>query len=186
MKKISSILFMAIVMIASLGLTSCGDDNEIIKSTEQIMAEAYAGVYSGTDNINVRMIKNSWDYSTANPVEYRITSNTDGSINISVPEETYTNTQIGDITIGAYTIDSLKFNPLTGYTRLLKGVNTKVHFQATGNDKMPIKLNDDYAFTGDASIITVSRGTDGSISVKNIYTLGKSPVVITNTFKGTK
>lgn len=187
MKRLSFLFLIASMVVASLSLASCGDDddNEDVNEAKRAIASQYVGTYSGNDKINVNMATVSWDYTTANAVSYRITSNNDGSINVTIPEETYTDTQIGDITVGSYTIDSLKYNVLTGFTRAYKGSGARVHFKSTGGN-YPIILNDNYAFTSDACVISVTRSTAGVIQVKNAYVLGKSPVVITNSFTGTK
>lgn len=185
MKRLSFFFMFASLVVASLTLASCGDDEDINNAKNGI-AQGYVGTYSGKDNLSVNMTALGWDYTTANNVLYRISANNDGTINVTMPEETYANTQIGDIAIGSYTIDSLKLVG-TVYTRLYKGSNAKVHFKSTGTTQYPIILNDDYAFTSDACVITVSRGQgDGNIQIKNAYVLGHSPVLITHSFIGTK
>lgn len=190
MKRFSFVFLFASLFIAGLSLASCGDDdnNEDYNEAQRAIASQYVGTFSGNDNINVgmTMTSSSWDYSTAGVVSYTITSNSDGTINVTVPQETYSNTQIGNITIGSYTIDSLKYNIVTGYTRAYKGSGAKVHFESTGGENYPIILNSDYTFTSDACVISVTRSTVGIIQIKNIYALGNSPVLITHSFTGTK
>lgn len=186
MKRLDFFFLLVSIVMASFTLTSCGDDdNEDVNNAKNAIAQGYVGTYSGTDNLNVGMAAVSWNYSTANSVSYRITANNDGTINVTMPEETYTDTQIGNITIGSYTIDSLKY-VVAGYTRAYKGSKAKVHFSSTGSDKYPIVLNDNYSFSSDACVITVNRTSDGTIQINNAYVLGKSPVLIKHTFTGTK
>lgn len=187
MKRLSTIILAVSVVVAGFALASCGDDDNDDNTTVQnAIAQSYAGQYAGTDSLNVRMAVVSWGYNTASPVTYTITANSDGTVRLTMPEETYTDTQIGDITIGSYSIDSLKYNILTGYTRAYKGTNAKVHFRSTGGVNYPIVLNDDYAFKSSECFVRVSRQADGSIRVENAYILGNSPVLITNTFAGRK
>lgn len=187
MKRLSFFFMLAALVVAGFGLTSCGDDdNDDLNNGLNAIAESYVGTYSAKDSIKVGMGRVSWDYATDGNVSYRITKNSDGSINVIIPEETYSNTQIGDIKIGSYTIDSLKYNVLTGFTRAYKGSAAKVHFESTGGTQYPITLNGDYAFESDACVISVKKDLAGALQVKNIYVLGKSPVLITNSFAGRK
>lgn len=187
MKRLSFVLMFAALVMTGFTLASCGDDdNNGLNEVENAIAATYVGTYSAKDSIKVGMGKISWDYTTANAVSYRITSNSNGTINITIPEETYANTQIGDIKIGSYTIDSLKYNIVTGFTRAYKGSAAKVHFESTGGAQYPFTFNDDYSFTSDACLISVKKDAAGVLTVKNVYALGKSPVLITNSFKGTK
>lgn len=187
MKRLSFLFLFVSLFVASLGLVSCSDDdNEDLNDAENAIAAQYVGNYSGNDKINVGMGKLSWDYTTDGAVTYRITKNNNGTINVEIPIEEYKDTQIGNINIGSYEIDSLKYNPLTGFTRAYKGSAAKVHFQSTGSQDYPVILNGDYDFESEACVISVTRSTAGVIQVKNIYTLGHSPVLITNSFTGTK
>lgn len=188
MKKFSFVFMFAALVMASFSLASCSDDddNNDLNEAARAIAASYAGTYSAQDSITVGMGRTSWKYNTANPVSYRITVNNDYSINVAIPEETYSDTEIGNIKIGAYTIDSLKYNPLTGYTRAYKGSAAKVHFESTGGTQYPIVLNGDYGFESDACIISVRKDATGALVINNVYTLGKSPVLITNSFKATK
>lgn len=187
MKRLSFVLMFAALVMTGFTLASCGDDdNNDLNEVENAIAASYVGNYSAKDSLKVGMGRLSWDYATANAVSYRITSNSNGTINITIPEETYANTQIGNIKIGSYTIDSLKYNIITGFTRAYKGSAAKVHFESTGGTQYPIVLNDDYSFTSDTCLISVKKDATGQLTVKNVYTLGKSPVLITNSFKGAK
>lgn len=206
MKKFWSVFMFAALVMAGFTLASCGNDDDDNTTTEvrPTVAEQYQGTYSGIDNLNVSMSMGprslSWDYATANAVSYTITANADNTINVLVPTESYSNTQIGDITIGsndqvAYQIDSLKYDEATrSFTRTYKGINEKVPFTSTGGtfdnpagEKVPVPpISGEFSFLNDNCVITVSKDSDGKLVVKNVYGLGNCPMLITNSFSGTR
>lgn len=192
MKRLSIVSMSAVLMLSGMMFAACSDDDDDNKTKPEeqpTMAQQYQGTYSGVDSINVGMGRVQWDYATAQSVSYTITANSDGTINVSLPDESYLNTQIGDMNIGKYEIDSLRYDSVSNsFTRAYADISTKVSFSSTGGayGQMQIPaINGEFAFAQNP-VITVSKSSDGSINIRNAYGLGRSPVQITNTFKGAK
>lgn len=166
---------------------ACGDDDDNAgggPDPAPSIADRYAGTYSGIDSMNVNMGSLNWGYKTAGNVPYILVAH-DNMLRITFPEETYTDTQIGDITIGSYTIDSLTYNG-TSFTRSYQHTSETVHFKSTGGTDYPVKLDNTYPFIDKRCQVTVTMQPDGTVLVNNSYVLRDSPVLITHTFSGSK
>lgn len=184
MKRLSSILLFASIMLAGLTLASCGDDDNDDKTTAlKAIADQYAGSYTATDSLNVAT---RWGYHSDSQVTYRITANDDGTINVTVPAETYQNTQVGNLSIGSYTISNISYNVLTGYTKAYKGDGVSTTFQAVSPDGTVTINPGTYEFSDDACVISVNRSATGQITIANVYKLGKSPMIVYTVFKAAK
>lgn len=175
---------LASLMVASLTLASCGDDDNNDDKTTALkaIADSYAGSYTATDSLNV---SGMWGYKSDAPATYRITANADGTINLTVPAETYKDTQIGDISIGSYTISNISYTLIGGgrYTKAYKGDGISTTFQATSPDGRVTINPGTYEFNDDACVVTIRKHTAGQITVANVYKLGKSPMIIYTVFK---
>lgn len=185
MKRLSTIILAVSVVVAGFALASCGDDdNDGDKTTAlKAIADQYAGSYTATDSLNVAT---QWGYYSDSQVTYRITANDDGTINVTVPAETYSNTQVGNLTIGSYTISNISYNVLTGYTKAYKSDGISTTFQAVSPSGAIIINPGTYDFSDDACVISVNRSATGQVTIANVYKLGKSPMIIYTVFKATK
>lgn len=137
---------------------------------------ALPGTYDGNNTIVVGGPTNSY---TAENVSYTIEANEDGTINVTTSKEEYKNTAMGDMVISPFTIKNLSFDETNQvYTRDYSQDSISTHVSGA-------TINGDFVF-GEGSNITVKREKDGSITIQNTYKLGKMPLLINGTFKGTK
>ncbi|MCM1004971.1 MAG: calycin-like domain-containing protein [Prevotella sp.] len=144
---------------------------------EPTMAEKYAGVYGGTQEITVG---GQFTYSTW--VEYTLTAEEDGTLTVSIPEYSLANTQMGDLTLGAVTIKGLEYDEAKGgFYRMYANDGIMQHFLAVnGGTTM---FDKDYELGGESSIF-ISL-TDKTIHVENPFKLGAMPLPMTGKFEGT-
>lgn len=144
---------------------------------EPTMANVTAGVYKGTNNVNVGGV---YDYKT--DISYTITANPDSTINIEVPEYTLTGTIMGDLKLGAYTIENVAYDKKNDQFHQEYGkYGLSQEFTATQNGKVTMQGN--YKFT-DNSYIIVKRTVYG-LQVENSFQLGKMPFPIVAKFEST-
>lgn len=144
---------------------------------EPTMANVTAGVYKGTNNVNVG---GTYDYKT--DITYTITANPDSTINIEVPEYTLTGTIMGDLKLGAYTIENVAYDKEKDQFYQEYGkYGLSQEFTATQNGK--VTMQGDYKFT-DNSYIIVKRTVYG-LQVENSFQLGKMPFPIVAKFEST-
>jgi len=177
MKKILSLaLLLLAAMMTTATFTACGDDDDNPNTTET-PAQKAAGTYSGTDKVTIR---GTWTYESS--ADYIITANNDGTINLTVGEEKYSKTVIGDIIQGTFTIKNIPYEATThSFTKNYKADEIKAHVKTS-------IMDDDYLLSSDTETITVTPQEDGSIKVVNSqYTYGeKMPFKIDAEFTGTR
>lgn len=141
-------------------------------------ASLYAGAFKGTQTLTVGGM---YTYSTE--VTYTITAEADGTLSVSIPEYSLTNTMMGDLTLGSLTIKGLAYDEAKGgFYRLYANDGLKQHFKAVngGNTTM----DKDYDLGGSSNIlITLS---DKGIEVDNPFKLGAMPLPLTAAFSGEK
>lgn len=177
MKKILSLtLLLFAAMMTTATFTACGDDDDDNPTTET-PAQKAAGTYSGTDKVT---IGGQWTYESS--ADYIITANNDGTINLTVGEEKYANTVIGDITQGTFTIKNIPYNAASlSFTKNYAADKIYAHVKSPTMDK-------DYLLSSETETITVTPQADGSIKVVNSqYTYGtRMPFKIDAEFTGTR
>lgn len=111
-------------------------------------------------------------------VTYQITANGDGTINVVVPEYTLDNTQIGNLTLGSYTVSNIAYDKEKGsFYRDYKDDNLVFHFKAENGGQTT--MDGDYSFT--LGRIEV-KNSDAGISIVNNFQMGRMPFPITSTF----
>lgn len=143
-----------------------------------------AGTYSAYDNIDVGGM-GSFKYTSADSVSYVITAVSDTAINVTVPEQQYNGTVMGDLTTGSYTISNIAWDASqNAYVRSYKDDGIKFHFHAVNNGT--VTYDQDYNLDKDACKITVTPNEDGTITISNAYQMGAMPMVIYGTFTGSR
>ena len=111
-------------------------------------------------------------------VTYVITANEDGTVNVTVPAFTLDNTQIGNLTLGSYTIANVAYDADKGvFYRDYTQDNLSFHFKAEGG---MTELDNDYTFTQLGNIEV--RKTETGITIVNNFQPGRMPFPITSTF----
>ena len=173
MKKwLSFVLLFAAVLMTNV-LASCGDDDNETTTV--------AGTYTGTDSLHFGM--GTMAYKTAaKDVKYVVTENSDKSINVTFPEETYDFTatvpMVGKIVQGSYTVRNIPYdNTLKAYY-LDYSNKANAHVSISG-----MKIDKDYDVTLGQITVTFTGST---MAVINIHKFGSMPMPLTATFIGTK
>lgn len=125
------------------------------------------------------MVGDSYGPYVNSDVTYTVTANEDGTINVVIPEYTLDNTQIGNLTLGTYTISNIAYDEEKGaFYRDYTGDDLSFHFKVIkdGNTTM----DNDYTFT-QLGNITV-KSVNGTITIENNFQPGKMPFPITSTY----
>ena len=148
---------------------------------EASAASKVAGNYTGTTSLNVGGMFGPFTSAT---VEYKVTANEDGSINVTASEEKYTGvTMVGNLTLGTYTVKNLAYDKATNsFSRDYSEDGIKVFFKS---DNIGKKEGEDYAF-GKTSKMTVTLAEDGTLTITNNYKVGRMPFPISATYTGKK
>ena len=147
---------------------------------EASAASKVAGSYTGTTSLEVVGMPGSY---TSPTVEYKVTANEDGSINVTASEEKYTGVpMVGNLTIGTYTVKNLSYDKATNsFVRDYSKDGIKVHLKSDGM----MKLDKDYPFQATSKMI-VKLGENGALTITNNYSLTGMPMSISATYTGTK
>ena len=148
---------------------------------EASAASKVAGNYTGTTSLTVGGVFGPFTSAT---VEYKVTANEDGSINVTASEEKYTGvTMVGNLTLGTYTVKNLAYDKATNsFSRDYSEDGIKVFFKS---DNIGKKEGEDYAF-GKTSKMTVTLAEDGTLTITNKYKVGTMPFPISATYTGKK
>lgn len=140
-----------------------------------------AGSYVGSNSL---MIGGMMGPFVDEDSQYTITANADGTINLTTAEEQYLNTQMGDITLGSYTISNIAYDESTKmFMRKYGADGLKAHLKTMKDGQ--VGLDGEYSF-GSLSEVKLSLGADGQLKIVNSYTLGNMPFGIEATYNGTK
>ncbi len=183
MKKwLSFVLLFAAVLMTNV-LVSCGDDNNDVKTT-------VAGTYTGTDSLHFGMMGAAYKTAAEN-VKYTITENSNGTINVMLPQETYDFTatvpMVGKIVQGSYTVKNIPFDKAKNAYYLDYSYsdkeedadkNVSVHVSISG-----MKIDKNYDLTV-GQITVIFAGS--TVTVVNVHKFGNMPMPLTATFIGTK
>ena len=148
---------------------------------EASAASKVAGSYTGTTSLKVGGMFGPFTSAT---VEYKVTANEDGSINVTASEEKYTGVTVaGNLTLGTYTVKNLAYDKATNsFSRDYSEDGIKVHFKSNGGS---MNKDEDYAF-GKTSKMTVTLAEDGTLTITNNYKIGAMPFAISATYTGKK
>ncbi len=148
---------------------------------EASAASKVAGNYTGTTSLTVGGVFGPFTSAT---VEYKVTANEDGSINVTASEEKYTGVTVaGNLTLGTYTVKNLAYDKATNsFSRDYSEDGIKVFFKS---DNIGKKEGEDYAF-GKTSKMTVTFAEDGTLTITNNYKIGAMPFPISATYTGKK
>lgn len=150
------------------------DNIKEVTFTEETIADTFAGTYSGMNDVS---INNQWTYSTG--IDYVITANQDGTINLQVPEYTLTGTVMGDMTIGAYTVSNIAYDEASkSFVRDYSQDGISLHVKAVKDGKT--SLDGDYTM-GEGCNVVIEK-TDEGLRVVNAFKMGSMPFLIVATF----
>ncbi len=149
-----------------------------------------AGTFGGTNSVNVG---DQWTYTA--DIDYEITANEDGSINLTLPEYTLTDTEIGDLTLGGYTITGITFDMSRGaFYSDYGSKGLKMHFKAVKDGQTTMDKDYDLSPDSHISIEPINKGVKQGVKVVNTFGLGtigengkyqtSMPFDLTATFEG--
>ena len=166
MNKLFSFLSAGLILMAGALVTSCGDDDPV--------PSGLAGTWNTTMNVNIVE-----DQPLSVNVDYVISDNADGSINVVVPDYSLT-VQMGprqmQMNIGSFTVKNIAYD-----------VDRKAYYKAFADGSLGLEFNmvgapaKTYKFDNSkcTSEITVSATNDGKVSIVNNYSLeGSMPYAI--------
>ena len=174
MKKwLSFVLLFAAVLMTNV-LASCGDDDNNETTT-------VAGTYTGTDSLHFGMGPTAYK-TGAKDVKYVVTENSNGSIDVTFPEETYDFTatvpMVGKIVQGSYTVKNIPYDSTLKAYYLDYSNKANAHVSISG-----MKIDKDYDVTLGQITVTFTGST---MTVINIHKFGGMPMPLTATYIGTK
>ena len=105
-------------------------NNIVFEPAELTEAQKIAGTYTGKDSINVGGM---FPYYAEAEGEYKITANTDGTINVTLPEEKFSQTAIGDLVVGSFTVSNIAWDESAqAFVRNYSKDGIKFHFKYNG------------------------------------------------------
>lgn len=152
-------------------------NNIVFEPAELTEAQKIAGTYTGKDSINVGGM---FPYYAEAEGEYKITANTDGTINVTLPEEKFSQTAIGDLVVGSFTVSNIAWDESAqAFVRNYSKDGIKFHFKSN-------TMDNDYALDKDNCKMTVKSNADGTVTILNTYQMGRMPFPIYSTVVVTK
>jgi len=139
------------------------------KASEDIK---FSGTYLGDISYSVMGMN-----FTAKNTGYCFWVNSDGTYSVQVLGQKIAGTPMGDITLGAYTIDKVSFDVKTRtFSKAYSDDNIKVKYQMGGGANKETVLSE--------ANIKGTFGTDGSLQVENTFKFGTMPIPLTGIFNG--
>lgn len=139
-----------------------------------------SGDYKGTNSIKVG---GTFGPYAAADVTYKVSANADGTINIMIPEEQYSGTPMGDLTLGSFTVSNIAYDEASkSFVRDYSSDGIKVHFTAKKDGN--VTIDKDYEFKN--AKITLKSEDNGKLTVENDYQLGSMPFPIKANYSGEK
>lgn len=137
------------------------------------------GSYLGKTQLKVG---SSFGPFTSATVSYGITTNEDGTINVTASEEKYTGvTMMGNLTLGTYTVKNLAYDESSkSFVRDYSNDGIKVHFKAES-----MSIDKDYSFKAPCKMV-VTVGENGMVTITNNYSLEHMPFPISAVYTGEK
>jgi len=120
-------------------------------------------------------------------VTYELRRYKDGGtdkLDVTVPSYSLTNTVMGDLTLGTYTVKGLVYDEAQGgYYRDYKNDGLKFHFTAVQGGKTTMDKDYDFATDKDNNILVKYEGNNVS-SIVNTFQVGTMPFGIVSVFSG--
>lgn len=152
-------------------------NNIVFEPAELTEAQKIAGTYTGKDSINVG---GSLPYKADTATDYVITANDDNTINITLPEEKFSGTMIGDLVVGTYTVKNIAWDESAqAFVRNYSKDGIKFHFKSSS-------LDNDYTLDNEKCEIKVKSNGNGTVTITNTYQMGRMPFPIYSTVVPTK
>lgn len=114
---------------------------------------------------------------------HTITHETDGSLTLTIHQFTLTETVIGDLTLGQYTVSQLTYDDERGgYYRDYTNDGLTMHFSSVSGGVTT--MDNDYGFDQRGGNVLVKLADDGTATIVNTFQPGVMPFLIVSTFVG--
>ena len=137
-----------------------------------------SGNYNGTNTV---VVGGTYPYDAQ--INYTITTNSDSTINIVVPEYQLEGTVMGDLTLGAYTISNIAYDEeKNAFYRQYGSDGLSQHLTVVKDGVT--SMDQDYNFAEESFVLIES--TESGIKVVNSFNLGRMPFPIVASFEGSK
>lgn len=145
---------------------------------EESPAEKYAGVYSGIQTMTV-----GGQFSYESEITCTLTANADGTLTVSIPEYNIAGTMMGDLTLGAMTVEGLVYDDSKKAFYLNYGGTGKMlHFKAVSGGA--VVFDSDYPLNEPTEMTVTLEG--GKLNIENPFKLGQMPFSLSASFTGSK
>lgn len=145
---------------------------------EESPAEKYAGVYTGTQTMTV-----GGQYSYSTEITCTLTANADGTLTVALPEYSIPGTMMGDLTLGAVTVEGLAYDESKhGFYLNYGGKGVSMHFKAVSGDS--VTFDSEYPLNDPTEMTVTLEG--GKLKIENPFKLGKMPFPLSASFEGSK
>lgn len=141
-------------------------------------ADEISGIYAGKQSVTV-----AGQYTYETNLDYTLTLEADNTLTVSVPQYSLENTMMGNLTLGAVTIEGLAYDESKGgYYKMYANDGIMQHFTAENNGTTV--FDNDYALGGESNILVKYEA--GKITVVNPFKLGAMPLPLSASFEGNK
>ncbi|MCH5220468.1 MAG: hypothetical protein J1F20_07850 [Muribaculaceae bacterium] len=163
--------------LATISLPSCGSDED--EPERPSLTDGYVGEFAGQLTLN---IAGQYDYDT--DIKILISAGKNETLSVTFPEYSMSNTMMGEITMGAITLENLTYDSLkVGFYLNYGEAGKNQYFKAERNGT--VTMDSEYPLNAPSDIL-VTKGEDGKITVVNSFRIGTMPMPITATFIGWK
>lgn len=174
MKKLFSFVLLLAAVLTTTVLASCdGDNND--------NASSFSGTYIGTDSLKFGMGTVSYKTAAGN-VQFVVTMNSDGSINVTLPREAFDFSDavpmVDKIVQGGYTIKNIPYDSTRKAYYLDYSNKASANVSISG-----MNLSKEYTVTFGQITVTFTGST---MTVVNVHKFGNMPMKLAATFIGTK
>lgn len=177
MKKLFSLMLLLVAaLMTTATFTSCGDDDD--DNNDKPQTQVVSGTYTGRDTLAFSVMGMSLKQPNSADVDYTISENKDGSINVVIPEETFdfTAQKMGNIVQGTFSVANIPYNEEKKAYYLDYSGLTSAYVNVYGANK-------NYTVTEGEMTVTFSGN---KVTIVNEHKFGNMPMTMTGTFVGTR
>lgn len=177
MKQLKKLLKLAFVAtVVALGMTSCSRDDEPEITS---VTDGYTGSFNGSVSLVI-----GGQYTYESNITVTIVKGENETITVTLPEYSFPNTLMGDVTLGELTLRNLVYDAeRKGFSLNYGGEGVMQHFKAVRNGN--VTMDADYPLNTPSDIFVTLDG-NGKITVENSFKLGAMPLPLVESFTGTK
>lgn len=177
MKKAIPFLLLSAALMTTTMFVSCSDDDDDNSVVEEI--DTLSGNYTGRDTLTFSVKGMNLNQPNTEDVSYAVKANKDGSIDVTLPSETFdfTAVKMGNIVQGSYTVSHIPYDSNKGVWYL--------DYAAQKDSAMVSIFGKTKKYEVKEGKITVSFRND-SVFVKNEHMFDGMPMALNGSFGGKK